>query len=103
MATAPEPYLTACLEVLTEAILGARRIGWEGQYHGGLSVEAADELADLMDAVHNIPIYLNHWERCDESMIRKFLERWEDKWTGKGTTRHSLIRTYQRALQKEEG
>jgi hypothetical protein len=45
----------------------------------------AVHLADLMDAVHNIPDLVRSWERCDiEHMRTAFLKAYDDKWIARG-------------------
>jgi hypothetical protein len=42
-------------------------------------------VADLMDAVHNIPWLLQNWEDCDIEFLRTaFLQVYEKKWLTKG-------------------
>ena len=48
MSVAPEPYFSACMAVLYRATLTARRWGWSSHV-------SPEHLADLMDAIHNIP------------------------------------------------
>ena len=98
MSLAPEPYLSAYLKVLQTAILVARRMAWEGQYHGEIPVEEIDRLADLMDAVHNIPDLLTRWEECDEPRLREFLEMWDEKWLGRVPGVWSLMGVYREAM-----
>jgi hypothetical protein len=81
VALAPEPYLSACLEVLRHATIHARLIGYGG-HSGGLTAEQSDCVADLMDAVHNLPDLLQHWEKCDEQLLRLFLQEFDEKWQG---------------------
>jgi len=77
MTVAPEPYHTACLEVMKRAILSCRMWGWSDD------VDAA-HLADLMDAIHNIPYLVQNWEFCDIEFLRSFFEEYEKKWLDKG-------------------
>ncbi|MGE0551606.1 MAG: hypothetical protein AB7O24_18005 [Kofleriaceae bacterium] len=78
---APEPYLSACLEVLYLAAVSGRHLGWEGE-HTGLTTDQSAMLHDLMHAVHNIPRLLRRWEQCDETLLRRMLEDFDTKWTG---------------------
>jgi hypothetical protein len=71
MSIAPEPYASACLAVLQHAIVRARLIAYRDKH---------DRLADLMDAVHNIPDLLQRWEQCDERLLRSFLAEFDRKW-----------------------
>jgi hypothetical protein len=74
MAVAPEPYLSACLAVLDRAIIHCRAASW-----------SPERVADLMDAVHNIPWLIQNWERCDIDFLRtSFLQAYERKWLDKG-------------------
>jgi len=75
MAIAPEPYLSACLAVLDRTILYCRAAGWSNAL-------SAEHVADLMDAVHNIPGLLQNWERCDVALLRAILDEYEQKWLG---------------------
>lgn len=76
-AVAPEPYLSACMTVVYRALLHARRMGYSG------TVDAA-HIADLMDAVHNIPDLVQNWDRCDIELIRTYLKAYEEKWAARG-------------------
>ena len=74
---APEPYRSACLTVLYRAVLHARLMGFSEAVN-------ATHLADLMDAVHNIPDLVRNSERCDIELLRTaFLKAYDDKWTGR--------------------
>ncbi len=72
MSVAPEPFLTGYLSVLRNAILMARN--WAG------ADVRNEKLADLMDAVHNIPELLNRWEECDEPSLRSALKHYDARW-----------------------
>jgi len=78
MAMAPEPYLSACLAVLHRAVLACRASSWGNQW-------SAEHVADLMDAIHNIPWLLQNWEQCDIEFLRTaFLQAYESKWGDHG-------------------
>ena len=79
MAIAPEPFRTACLEVLRYATLEARALAW--------GKKEPEQIAALMDAVHNIPHFLANWERCDQKLLRDFLLEYDDKWCQAGGIR----------------
>lgn len=72
MAFAPEPFRTACLEVIYWATLEAPGLAW--------GKKDPDRIAALMDAVHNIPHLLKNWERCDQKLLRDFLLDYDNKW-----------------------
>jgi hypothetical protein len=72
MALAPAPQLSACLRAAYMAMLHTRVLGWGGE-DKGLTADEADQIATLMDAVHNIPHLIENWERCDESLLRETL------------------------------
>jgi len=95
MALAPEPHLSACLEVLRRATIDARLIAYEG-HDVGLNAKQSDCLADLMDAVHNIPDLVRRWEDCDERLLRSSLEAFDEKWRDETTV--SLLETYVRIV-----
>ncbi|HZN68503.1 MAG TPA: hypothetical protein VFB66_24685 [Tepidisphaeraceae bacterium] len=65
-------------------MIEARAMGWGG------NVDAA-RLADLMDAVHNIPHLLNDWEHCDQDLLRGMLRAYQKKWAAKGGYRLARI------------
>lgn len=69
---APAPKLAACLHVLYRAAIDARSLGWKGEQEG-LTRDESRRLADLMDAIHNIPGLAADWERCDEGLLRGML------------------------------
>ncbi len=73
MAIPPEREFRACLQVLTWAILQARAWAWQKQV-------PIEQLADLMDAVHNIPSFLERWEACDQGLLMAMLNDFEQKW-----------------------
>ena len=49
----------------------------------GLSSEVnANHLADMMDAIHNIPNCMIDWERCDVETLRDdLLKIYDNKWS----------------------
>jgi hypothetical protein len=93
---APEPYLSACLEVIYRATINARIIGWAGM-KGGLRPEQLAQIADLMDAIHSLPHLLDRWDEHDEELLRSFLEAFDQKW--KGTNSAGLLAIYEDALR----
>jgi hypothetical protein len=60
---APEPYLSACLEVLYRAAIYLRNHPHD-----------PDAVFAVTDAVHNIPHLIQHWEGCDEALLRGMLQ-----------------------------
>ena len=86
MSLAPEPYLSACLAVLRHAIVQARWIAYRDHH---------EQLADLMDAIHNLPDLLQRWEQCDERLVRSLLVVFDDKWR-----EPALLVPYLRALEQ---
>lgn len=91
MSLAPESHLAAALEVLYRALVNARVLGYQG-HESGLPPTKCDQLADLMDAIHNIPHLLTDWERCDESLLRGMLDDYDKRWNA------SLLATYEHVL-----
>lgn len=74
MAVAPEPYLSACLATIREAVLAARFYSWrESAPH--------EQIADLMDAIHNIPSLLTKWEECNIESLRDSLRAYDEEWS----------------------
>lgn len=80
MSLPPEPSMRACLAVLTSAAVAGRLLGYEGS-QAGLSAVRSAQLADLMDAVHNIPDLVMRWEDCDESLLVAMLTGYDRKWS----------------------
>lgn len=75
MALAPEPYLSACLATISEAVLAARFNSWRKS-------ASPEQIADLMDAIHNIPSLMKNWENCDVQWLRESLRQYDTKWAG---------------------
>jgi hypothetical protein len=65
------------MEVMFQASLGCRSWGWSGEV-------SAEHLADLMDAIHNIPALVRQWELCDVEWLRADLMAYQRKWGGRG-------------------
>lgn len=91
MAFANDAAMRAGLAVLERATVAARLLGYEGSA-SGLSPEKSAQLADLMDAVHNIPYLLCNWERCDESLLLSMLKDYDIKWTSLLADEYTRIR-----------
>ena len=62
MTVPPEREFNACMQVLQYALLQTRAWGWAGNV-------SSQQLADLMDAVHNIPMLVQHWETFNEEWL----------------------------------
>jgi hypothetical protein len=95
MSTAPEPYLSACLRVLYSATIEARALAWDRR-DTSLTADESQRLADLMDAVHNVPLLITRWETCDEGLLRRTLADYDAKWGAASRTR--LLEVYQSVL-----
>lgn len=90
MTIAPEPELRACLRILYIASIETRAAAWQNNIH-------PERLADLMDAIHNIPSMILHWDSCDQNMLQSKLLEYEKKWRADGP----CIRTiYEQELLK---
>ena len=86
----PESDLRACLAVLGRACVHARLLGYEGQ-QAGLPIERSRLLADLMDAVHNIPDLMTNWPACSQELLRGMLADFDTKWSSSGI---ALLQSY---------
>lgn len=86
----PDSKLRACLAVLRSACLHARLLGYEGQATG-LTPDRAELLAELMDAVHNLPELVARWPSCNERLLRDMLSAFDAKWSDAGI---GLLATY---------
>src|SRR5206468_3224473 len=80
VSLAPEPQIKACLAVMCRAALAGRLLGYEGS-KTGLSPERSAQLADLMDAVHNIPDLMTRWGECDEVLLVAMLKDYDRRWS----------------------
>jgi len=72
--------MRACLAVLSRAAIEARMLGYEGA-EAGLSARRSAQLADLMDAIHNIPELLARWEECNEALLVGMLRDYDLRWS----------------------
>ena len=73
MSLPPPNRFAACFAALECATLRLRLLGYAGE-KGGLSAIRASEIAALADAVHNLPRLAQHWDRCNEALLRGMLE-----------------------------
>lgn len=79
MSFAPENKLTACFEVLHWATVRLRLLGYSGETNG-LPPSVASEVATIADAVHNLPYLAQHWETCDEQLLRSLLAACDERY-----------------------
>ncbi len=70
----PPDVLAGYLDFLFHVILTARMMAWNNAPH--------EQIADLMDAVHNLPTFLAHWHDFDQELFRRSLKSYDDKWHG---------------------
>jgi hypothetical protein len=91
MALAPDRELRACMRVIYHAALDARMAGWNGDVD-------ARRLADLMDAIHNIPSLVQNWESCDENLLKSKLLDYERKWRSEGPCLRAI---YEQAIEQD--
>jgi hypothetical protein len=90
---APEPHLKACLWVLYFAVLEARVLGWKGM-ESDVTRDECEFLADLMDAVHNLPGLVLDWENCNQELLREMLANFDAK------HQHQFHEMYRQAVAK---
>jgi hypothetical protein len=77
VALAQEPYLTACLEVLRQAVLACRAQNEQKRM-------SSEETADLMHAVHMVPMFIQYWEVCNVDGLRECFAAYDRKWSPPG-------------------
>ena len=70
---APQPYRTACLHVLEQAVLDCH----SGLRTGKMTVRQAEA---FMNAVRNIPGLLERWEGCNLGQLRTELTGYDVEW-----------------------
>lgn len=75
MALPNQEVIMKYLIVLRQSILHARVLAWEKKSH--------EEIADLLDAIHNVPEMLTQWESCDEKFLTQQIESYDKKWAKK--------------------
>ncbi len=68
----PPDALAGYLEFVSRVILTARVMAWQNAPH--------DRIADLMDAVHNLPSSLSRWHDFDQERFRRCLTVYDKKW-----------------------
>jgi len=81
MSVAPPKKLAACLAAIECALVRLRVLGWSSE-RGELEQAGAAEIASLADAVHNLPYLIQHWDRCDESLLRAMLQDCDHRFPG---------------------
>ena len=88
---ATERELNACLEVMRDAILQARIWGWDENV-------PAVQLADLMDAIHNIPTYIQHWDQIGKEAVKNELRLYDEKYPRSVDGVNGLVQLYEHVL-----
>ncbi|MGD0901136.1 MAG: hypothetical protein ABR915_25180 [Thermoguttaceae bacterium] len=72
MALGPPDELERYLEFIYRVMLTARVMGWQAA--------PAEQIADLMDAVHNLPVLLRRWDDFDKGLFREHVAEYDKKW-----------------------
>ena len=90
MATAPEPFFSAGMHVLYWTFLKARVWGWSGDVNPAM-------LADLMDAVHNVPHMIGNWTEETDARLRRELSSFDERWPDSAF----LVKYFEAALTGE--
>ena len=101
---APEPYRSAYLSVVRDAITLSRLLARRSQCSFWLRFfgRHSEQVADLQDAIHVVVELINEWERCDEKSLREiYLAAYDKKWTGKGEFGYfSMISRFNEVFEK---
>jgi hypothetical protein len=92
MSLPPPRKLAACLAALECAAIRLRLLGYAGEEQGMASQDAA-QVAALADAVHNLPYLIQHWDTCDEELLRGMLQDCDDHFP----SARGLLAAYERA------
>ncbi len=87
--------LNACLEVMRDAILQARMWARSGSVPSG-------QLADLMDAVHDIPTAIQHWEDLPDDAMKRSLRAYDEKWPKSVDGTNGLLALYETVLKSQD-
>jgi hypothetical protein len=83
MALGPPDKLEGYLEFIYRVMLTARVMGWQAA--------SPEQIADLIDAVHNLPVLLRRWDVFDEKRFRDHLAIYDEEWPVEDS-RASLVR-----------
>jgi hypothetical protein len=68
----PPEILEGYIEFIDRVVLTARVMGWWEAPH--------EQIADLMDAIHNLPRGLRNWDHFDEDVFREYVKGYDDRW-----------------------
>jgi hypothetical protein len=76
----------ALLELMYRVILYARAKAWGcSRFRDRLSGQNEAEIADLMDVIHNIPVFLHNSDGWNDDFFKtSFLDAHDHKWANKG-------------------
>lgn len=80
------------MRVIRIAVLDARASAWQSEVN-------PERLADLMDAIHNIPGLVQHWEAGEQELLKGRLLNFERKWRDDGPCLRTI---YEQALKDGE-
>ncbi len=75
MKTIDEQTLKANLKFISYVLIHARRLAKDNAPH--------EQIADLMDVVHNLPNGLLNWKKWDQDHFLSFLRMYDEKWPNK--------------------
>lgn len=92
----------ALTELMYRVILHARVNAWGcSRILARLSGKREAQIADMMDVIHNIPVFLNNPDNWDDDHFKTyFLDSYDNKWSdGSGT---SLRKFYETLLDGKE-
>ncbi len=92
MSIAPEPYHSALMDVLQEAMICTRAWARAGELQ-------AEQVSDLMDSLHNVPHLLSNWEQCDTHFLKNSFVAYDMRWGAKGL---KLLDIYNASLTRAE-
>ncbi|MEA2096350.1 MAG: hypothetical protein U9P73_06635 [Candidatus Cloacimonadota bacterium] len=82
-----EQTLKANLEFISYVIIHARRLAYDEVSY--------EQIADLMDVVHNLPKGLLNWGKWDQDRFLSFLKMYDEKWPNK-LKKNALINIYRK-------
>jgi hypothetical protein len=89
----PEPKLSAYLNVLYHAINRVKLLSYADK-------PDVKQIADLMDAVHNLPRLLIRWDLCDEDWLLEYLSGYYETWRGRDGI--DLVGVFRRTVEDLE-
>lgn len=92
-----EKIFLAYMKILSDVFTFTRHLAWERNPLRWK--KTLNEIADMVDAVHNVPEMLFKWSECDEEYLLQQLTIYDKKWASRSG--YSLRALYEEYKKKE--